>query len=460
MSSDLVYVRSGVPGLTWPPMVNSANVRLLALVQWLDRSQWLDGSALQAAQQTQLAVLLKHFELQSPWVRDLLRQQGLSAESASRSWDAFARYPVTTRADVLQAGQELLARVVPPSHLPVTTRTTSGSTGVPVTAHRSAVNQLFWQATTLREHLWHQRDPKGRLAVIRQSVAKAFDHPNWGAPVANLFDTGTSHGMPVSTAPADLLQWLADIRPTYLLVYPGLWQTLLDLMGSPSGAPFRAALGSITQVRTLGQSVSDDLRQQTQTTLGIRIADTYSSEETGVIAIECPHSGLYHVMAEGLVVEVLAPDGSACQVGEIGRVVVTDLLNFASPVIRYDLGDYAQVGPPCACGRGLLTLAKILGRQRNMLKLPDGNRRWRLAGYPAFASVANITQYQLVQTSPTQMEVRLAVDGPALTTGQEAQLAAILHDTMPVPFEYRFVYPKGGLTMPASGKFEEFVCEC
>jgi phenylacetate-CoA ligase len=460
MSADLVYVKSGVPGVTWPPMVKSANVRLLALVQWLDRSQWLAWSALQAAQQTQLAVLLKHFELQSPWVRDQLRQHGLSAESASQSWDAFAHYPVTTRADILQAGPGLLARVVPPSHLPVTTRTTSGSTGVPVTAHRSAVNQLFWQATTLREHLWHQRDPKGRLAVIRQSVAKTFDHVSWGAPVANLFDTGTSHGMPINTAPEDLLQWLASVQPTYLLVYPGLWQTLLDLMGTPSGAPALAALASMAQVRTVGQSVSEGLRQQTQATLGIRIADTYSSEEAGVIAIECPHSGLYHVMAEGLVVEVLAPDGSACQNGDIGRVVVTELLNFASPVIRYDLGDYAQVGPPCACGRGLPTLAKIVGRQRNMLRLPDGSRRWRMAGYPAFAPVANITQYQLVQTSPTQIEVYLAVDGPALTTSQEAQLAAILHDTMPCRFEYRFVYPEGGLTMPASGKFEEFVCEC
>ncbi len=458
MSTDLLYLKSGIPGVTWPPMVKSTHVRLLALVQWLDRSQWLDWAALQAAQRTQLAVLLKHFELQSPWIRDRLRQQGLCAESASRSWEAFAHYPVSTRADIQQAGQGLLAREVPPSHLPVATRTTSGSTGVPLTAHRSAVNQLFWLATTLREHLWHQRDPKGRLAVIRQSVGEVFDHPSWGAPVANLFDTGPSHGMPVNTAPVDLLQWLADTRPTYLLVYPGLWQTLLDMLGAPSGAPARAALASLAQVRTVGQSVSDGLRRQTQSTLGIRITDTYSSEEAGVIAIECPHSGLYHVMAEGLVVEVLAADGSACQVGEIGRVVVTDLLNFASPVIRYDLGDYAQVGPPCACGRGLPTLAKIMGRQRNMLQLPDGSRRWRMAGYSDFDSVAPITQYQLVQTSTTHIEVRLAVGGPALTAAQEAQLADIINDTMPCRFKYRFVYPSGGLPMPASGKFEEFVC--
>jgi phenylacetate-CoA ligase len=51
-------------------------------------------------------------------------------------------------------------------------------------------------------------------------------------------------------------------------------------------------------------------------------------------------------MKEGLiVVEVLAADGRAFAISQVGRVVVTDLLNFASPVIRYDIGDYAELDP-------------------------------------------------------------------------------------------------------------------
>ena len=438
-------------------MFKAGDAQLLALVQWLEDSQWLDPSVLRVGQLAQLSVLLPHFGKQSPWLQDRLKRHGQTALSVCSSWEAFAQLPITTRTHVRQAGAQMLSRTVPPAHQPVGAKTTSGSTGVAVTAHRTAVNQLFWLATTVREHLWHQRDPKGRLAIIRQSVTRAFDRSSWGAPIGNLFETGPSHGMPVTCSPQALIEWLKSVQPTYLLVYPSLWQSLLDHLHCPASEP---VLANLAQVRTIGQTVSDALRDKTRQSLGITIADVYSSEEAGVIAIQCPTSGLYHTMAEGLIVEVLAPDGRACQAGEVGRVVVTDLLNFASPVIRYDLGDYAEVGPVCSCGRGLPTLKRILGRQRNMVKLPDGSSHWRLAGYPEFAGVANIQQYQLIQKSLSLIEVRLALANPPLTVGLEAALAAIISRTIKHEFEYRFVYFSGQVPQPQTGKFEEFVCEC
>ena len=108
--------------------------------------------------------------------------------------------------------------------------------------------------------------------------------------------------------------------------------------------------------------------------------DTYSSQEVGVIAIECPQGDGYHAMSEGLVVEVLRDDGEPCAAGETGHVVVTDLTNFATPLIRYDLADLAEAAGPCACGRGLPRIRRILGRERNLLRLPDGRRFWPLVG--------------------------------------------------------------------------------
>mgnify|MGYP000113622014 CR=1 FL=1 len=52
--------------------------------------------------------------------------------------------------------------------------------------------------------------------------------------------------------------------------------------------------------------------------------------------------------------------------------VVTPFYNLAMPLIRYDIGDYAEAGAPCACGRTLPVLARIMGRSRNMLRLPGG----------------------------------------------------------------------------------------
>ncbi|MBI2727865.1 MAG: phenylacetate--CoA ligase family protein [Polaromonas sp.] len=409
--------------MQWPPIVKADNAQLVALVHWLERSQWLDVAALQAGQLSQLAIFLRHFERQSPWLQQRAGLHRCTVGQLCQSLEAFRQFPVTTRADVQRAGTNFHSRVVPPAHKPTAPKKTSGSTGEPVMVYRTAVNQLFWLATTLREHLWHGRDSKGRLAIVRANLPEAFDLPAWGSPVGDLFESGPFYGVPVTTDTSALVAWLRLKQPQYLLIYPGVWHAVLyQLQGKPD-------LPGLVQVRTIGETLSDALRSQTRDKLGITIADTYSSEEVGVIAIECPHSGLYHTMAEGLIVEVLRPDGQPCKAGEVGRVVVTDLLNFASPLVRYDIGDYAEPGPVCGCGRGLPTLKRVLGRQRGMVKLPDGRSHWPLTGFRDFSSVANITQYQLVQKS-------------------------MMHR-----FDYQFAYYPTHIPKPASGKFEEFVCE-
>jgi phenylacetate-CoA ligase len=259
--------------------------------------------------------------------------------------------------------------------------------------------------------------------------------------------------MPATTDSQALVAWLRRIQPQYLLIYPSIWRAVLDQLQDAQG------LEQLVQVRTIGETLSDDLRRRTHALLGVPMADIYSSEELGVIAIQCPHSGLYHTMAEGLIVEVLATDNQACKVGEIGRVVVTDLLNFASPMLRYEVGDYAEVGPVCGCGRGLPTLKRVLGRERNMVKLPDGCTHWPLTGFHDFDSVANISQYQLVQKSLELIEVRLVIVGAPLTDENEQALSTIISKWMKHQFQYQFVYYLGRIPKAASDKFEEFLCE-
>lgn len=452
--SDLLEVKSGIAGLVWPPVAKAASAQLLALVQWLDRSQWLDPASIQAGQARQLALLLKHFEEQSEWFLRRLQGQGLTAGALGQSAQAFAQLPVLTRRELQLAGPDFHSRIVPEAHRPLARKQTSGSTGETVLVYRTTLNQLFWMATTVREHLWHQRDPRGRLALVRRSVSEPTQWPDWGAPVASLFETGPSFGMPITTDTHELIDWLQQVQPNYLLMFPSVLRDLLDKL--PAGQ----SLPGLVQIRTISETLSDDLRVRTQERLGVTIADTYSCEEAGVIALQCPHSGLYHTMAEGLIVEVLAADGRPCQVGEVGRVVVTDLLNFASPVIRYDVGDYAERGPVCSCGRGLPTLKRVMGRERNMVKLPDGRSYWPQTGFREFAAVADIAQYQFVQKSVNLMEVRLVVRGDALTGHQETALAEIISAALKHRFDYRFVYFASPLPKPPSGKFEEYVCEC
>jgi phenylacetate-CoA ligase len=185
------------------------------------------------------------------------------------------------------------------------------------------------------------------------------------------------------------------------------------------------------------------------------VRDCYSSEEFGYVAIECGNGGLYHVMAEALLVEVVDEQGRQCREGEVGRILVTDLQNHATPMIRYEIGDHAEVGGPCPCGRGLPTLRRILGRTRNMVVRPDGTTYWPITGFKRFRDLAPIIQYQLVQESLTSIEVRLVVEAQ-LTPEQEGAVAAHIQSFLGYPFETRFSYFEGRIPTGPNGKFEEF----
>ena len=65
-----------------------------------------------------------------------------------------------------------------------------------------------------------------------------------------------------------------------------------------------------------------------------------------------------------MILEILDEAGRPCGPGETGRVVLTDLHNFATPLIRYEIGDYAEAAGPCPCGRGLPVATRLRGQRR------------------------------------------------------------------------------------------------
>lgn len=440
------------PGIVWPPLRAGEAACLGALMLQLEQTQWQSAAALVERQHEQLLQLAHHAHSHSAHFRGRMQAVGLRPEQLSAP-EQLRRLPVMRRRDVQAAGDALFCASVPPEHAPVTATRTSGSSGEPVMVKRTAINNLMWLAMTLREHLWQRRDFGGRLAVIRANLKNArTDWPTWGPPANLLFATGTSHGLVITTDVARQAEWLLSIDPDYLLVYPTNLAALLDRFEQHG-----QRLTRLRQIRTIGETLSPETREAAQRVFGAGIADTYSSEEAGVIALQCPVSGLYHVVAESLIVELLNERDAPCAPGEIGRVVVSDLHNFATPLIRYDLGDYAELAGPCPCGRGLPTLARIVGRRRNMVRLPDGRSFWPLVGFARFRDIAPIRQYQLIQRDLELIEVRLVADAP-LTTGQEQRLGEVIRKALGFDFELQYSYFPERIPLGAGGKFEEFVC--
>lgn len=444
--------RSDTAGLSWPAVPGRAAADLLAQLYQLEQTQYFPQQLLRTRQLQQFAQLARHAGESCEFYRQRFEALGFGA-AGPWTWERFAQLPLLTRRELLTDAEQIHSQRPPASHGQWHELQTSGSTGQVVAVRRTGVNQLMWLALSMRDHLWHQRDFRQSLAVVRANVeSNEGSQQGWGAPVSLLHETGPCYTRPLTTDVAELATWLLEKQPHYLLTYPTYLASLIDFFESSGKRPQQ-----LLQVRTIGETLNPALRTRCQAVLGAPIVDTYSAQEVGVIALQCPDSDLYHVHAESLIVEVLNDQGGPCAAGETGRVVVTDLHNFATPLIRYELRDYASVGPACRCGRGLPTLTRVLGRQRNMVVLPNGQRHWPLVGLHHFREVAQVLQYQLIQHDLQQVEMRLCV-AEKLDIADEQRLTQIVQDALGHPFKIRFSYSEGELPRSAGGKFEEFVC--
>ena len=301
----------------------------------------------------------------------------------------------------------------------------------------------------MRGHLWHKRDLGAKNVDIRMLESPDAPRRTRWAPLPR---GGPSIRLDIALAINELFDQLMDEDPVYLQTHPYTLGALVQRSNELGVRP-----PALRGVRTFGEVLDPPIRDACQKAWAVPVADAYSANELGTIAHQCPETTNLHVMAESVLVEILDDDGRACEPGETGRVVVTALHNFATPLIRYELGDYATQGGTCPCGRTLPALARVLGRVRNLICYPDGARRFLEAWVGEIASIAPIRQFQLTQRTLQQFEVKLAV-GRALSAAEEDAVQGMLTDKLQHPFEFQLVYVDE-IPRAANGKYEEIRSE-
>ena len=425
---------------------------ILELAEQLDRTQWKHPDDIVASQHRHLSRLASHAAAHAQAFAKRLQRAGLTCDDLGRP-EGLARLQPLQRREVQALGAQLHCASRPAGHGETFDTITSGSTGEPVVVRRTAVNALFFHAMMLRDLRWHGRDPAGRLCVVRAGIEMPERRESWGALALLAGRTGPSLQLPVNADPAQLGRWIAEFAPDFLVIYP----TALAAVARYFDIPGRNA-PRVRHIQTIGETLTPEVRAHAAHVFAAVVTDCYSSEEFGPIALQCPGSGLYHVMAESVLVEVVRDDGTPCRPGEAGRALITDIHNYAMPMIRYDIGDIVELADRCPCGRGLPGWSRIHGRVRNLVLMPDGTRRWPVTGFPRCREVAPVVQYQLIQRERDSIEARLVVERP-LTHAEEEALRSVFHSAIGHPFKLRLTYVDDEIRSGVSGKHHEFLCE-
>jgi phenylacetate-CoA ligase len=407
------------------------------LLTRLEKTQWLSEQELQQMQYNALNSIVKHHREQSPWYKKLTE----NAESV----------PIINKHDIQQAGHEFFAQKVSQDNLPANTVKTSGSTGEPLEVRVGIVTGNFHSAFSVRNLIWNFKEENLKSSIIKANIDKYQEMPDWGSPYNLILKTGPVQGISIRTDIPEQNRILTEFQPNILLTFPNNLRALCELWRE-TGVPLK----DLKYIRTMGETCTASIKKLVKEVTGLKVIDVYSSQELGAIALTCPDSDLYHTMDENLIVEILDENDKPCAVGQEGRVVVTDLHNQLSPMIRYDVGDFAVRGPKCSCGRGLQTIHSVLGRRRNLLVHPDGRRHWPLIGFHDFGTIAKVRRFQMVQHNLENIELLLATE-IKLTDEQKDKFIELLQKYTGHEFKITVTNVIGDLSVPANGKFEDFI---
>ena len=285
---------------------------------------------------------------------------------------------------------------------------TSGSTGEPVSVGKSYRDYVWYNALSIREYRWLKWDVTKDMAIIKAG-SKLSESNNWGIPesIESIQGRRFSNDLkPIS----ELQKWLEEKNPHYIHCLPSVFKQI-DI----------SKISNFIDWKGTGE-------------IG---GKAYSSEECGIIALTCPDNpSVYHVM-ENQIVEV-DPEGA---------LIITTTSN--KYIRRYKHGDHIELGT-CSCGRSLQTIKKIHGRIRNMMLLPNGDKKWPLVGSLEYESFG-IKRFKMVQTKIDELELSIICEPLG---ERESDLIEVVRKWIESPVNVIIKYVD---SFP-NYKFEEFVC--
>ena len=372
-----------------------------------ERTQYWSPEDLKGLQLRRLKVRLDHAYRHCRFYRDRWDAVGL-VPSDIQSLKDLSSLPILTKTDIQQQREAMIADDCPRSQMFLDH--TGGSSGAPIAYYQSIDVDLSRKAGTKRHNRWAGYRVGDKIAMV-WGAPRDIANQGWKPRLRNLLldrtlvlDTG-------HLTEAKVLAFshrLKRFRPKIIIGYARSLAHVARFMRETGELAYQPE-----SIITSAEVLEDDDRQLIEDVFGCPVFDRYGCREVGVLASECEqHQGL-HTMAEGLIIEVVN-GGKPAAPGETGKLLVTDLLNFAMPLIRYEIGDMAAFDAhPCPCGRGLPRLRQIAGRVTDFVVGSDGRlvSGVFLATY-VVAKRPALGQVQITQDTPGELVYRIAtLDG-------------------------------------------------
>lgn len=350
-------------------------------------------------QEAKLTKLLKWVYYNEPYYRQILTEMGASTY-LDRPFVFFDRFPFLTKEIVRQTANERN----PPRWKRLDFRSTSGSTGLPISFYKDRLATGYMEAVQNHVYTWHSigvGEPQARF---------------WGMPpglhgvLAQLKDMLKNRIRFSAFDLSDEAKYLfynriVKFQPSYLYGYSSLILEFANFMEREKllldEVQLKAVIGT-------GEYVYEHERRSLEQAFGVSFVSEYGCSEIGLIGFDCP-CGKMHQMSANILLEIIDGEGRPVPDGEMGEIVVTELNARHFPFIRYRLGDRGRyLNENCLCGRTLPTIQIAAGRKDDYIITPEGRKVYD--AILAYTLKKGIVQFKAVQDSVDQLQIFVVSD--------------------------------------------------
>ena len=394
------------------------NMGLLQAMVKTCRADHLSRGQLEHLQQRRLNALVRFAREHSPYYRELFAKVGeefrledLPATSKPEMMANFDRV-LTDSAITMRRIEEYtkdpdhIGRMIDGKYLVFKT---SGSTGNPAVVLYDKPSIAVSSAVAALRTFARHEDLKAFMRHGKKTAGVFADHGFYLACGMSRYlqlkmpGRQTKITVDVNAPEAQIVKELNAFAPAMLSGYPSNLALLADaeeLRIHPD------------VVITGGELLTDAVRGKLKNKFGCTVQTHYSCTEAGEIACEC-REGHLHINEDWVIVEPVDRDGKPVGDGVLSdRVLITNLANRIQPFIRYELTDRFIVhSEPCRCGRNTRWL-EIEGRTDDTLTLENGVKVAPMSLYRILEEVKGVRRFQLVQTAPDELELRLICEDP------------------------------------------------
>lgn len=275
-----------------------------------------------------------------------------------KTWADFYKLPYLRKDELIEGFPDEIVKEV--NDFVLSTRS-SGSSGKFVTI---AVSEEAIYKDTLQTIRQFNMQSDGKYCA-EDTILYIYTCPWW---VNNVGGKYKQDYLPTTTKVEDAVKYIMKTKPRYISTYP----TYLEKIASTG---VKLSNYGVELVIVHSEQSNAKQRRMLAKLLDVNVLDEYSSEELTRIALECPKYQ-YHLEEDACFVEIVDENGKKLPDGEIGIVVGTNLLNTATPIIRYVQGDLAKIitHEKCTCGNNGRIIEGVKGRNMDSIITDTGER--------------------------------------------------------------------------------------